>query len=212
MNGRPIFIIFIGFLILSVVSLLIVLWQRHPIFCTDSPSKTYRVELKYRYCDDLFLLSLIVPNRIEFDTYAHGKLAYESQPLLTEYWSDTNFKSLYPNITWESESILRFQRFDTRNNDLPDTVIIMNESPRKISYLAVSSLDLYLILNLEPGSRIVLPVPRYKELSWITAQGQYSDGSKIEHKGANFLHNDEIAQLIYYISVRDAGVEISLAD
>ncbi len=175
-------------------------------FTTVSPNKDYEVSLsgkKYRPS-----LPFTV-NEVRFDVLRSGKLTLTNKHLHSGGWFDPSFDDFYPKHQWISESILQFYKGDLLSEEKRDTLIIENTTSEMISYLRVNSTDLFLVFNLQPKSRMKLLAFPQTWLSWLAAEGEFSNGQGIRIKGENFYIGDKlIGPFQYHISVGYDGLTI----
>ncbi len=88
---------------------------------------------------------------------------------------DGDFRSVYPNYAWDSESILRIGN-NTVVNDQFNDVQIINTSPYPISYLLIETYgDKVVLLGIAPQATVNLKFPFKEELS---CQGEFADSRK----------------------------------
>ncbi len=116
--------------------------------------------------------------------------------LYTGDFLDNDFRELYPNYAWESESILRIGRNVENAENQFDSFKIINESPNRINYLLVETSDNKIVLfDVEPRASIDLRFPFY---GWVSCQGEFAEsdrrfGSAVEMSEAkNILNQFEI--------------------
>ena len=196
----------LSFLLISGSVVFLLYHNESALLRTDSPSLRSRVIVRYRYHD---FLSLLTPNKVTFDLHRNHKTLLQSQDILTEYWSNENFMNKYASHRWEEESILRF----IKNSDDPasfDLVSIENETSKRLSYVIVDCIDVLLVFDLDPNSRVTVGVPRSKWQTWVVARAKYEDGEVVSNSGVDIFHKGKrVNQLHYVVSIGGETIQIT---
>lgn len=124
--------------------------------------------------------------------------------LYTGDFLDSEFKELYPNNYWSSESILKIGQ---AQGEETDGLRISNETSRRLKYLLIETYgDKFVLFDVEPGAVVNLPFIYSGRLS---CQGEFSES------GARFGDAVEVANgganvdgRRFLISVRENRVSI----
>jgi hypothetical protein len=172
---------------------------------TSSPNNTYTVQLTGRKFRPK------VP-AIEHET--RFNLLKGSEPLVKDAyvdsydWFDSDFAEMYPEHKWVSESVLRFGRLANSEQSF-DSLIVSNRTDKPVRYLKITVGDMLFIFDLSPRSATKLVVPHQRWLSWVTAEGAFSDGQSLPPNGVNFFHRDRLnGPLQYCLFVSESQVNI----
>jgi hypothetical protein len=175
-------------------------------FTTSSPSGTYEVRLTGRQGRP----ALGLTNEVRFDVLKNGHPFISNAYLHSADSFDLSFEAGYPNHGWLSENILHLYREQYFRKGRPDTLVVTNKTQKTIRYLRVQSIDKFLLFDLETSSSVELSTsPPRGDIKWIGAEGEFSNGQKIELKGVNFKTRQELGSaFIYYINITDHGLTI----
>ncbi|MER3478880.1 MAG: hypothetical protein C4287_23480, partial [Leptolyngbya sp. ERB_1_2] len=147
---------------------------------------------------------------VKFNLYKNGYSVSAFQELTILGWSENGFLYKYPEYEWVGERMLRFRDWAAVSRESKDSILILNRSTRKVKYVVIDALDLFLVLDIDANSTLELKAPRYGWNSWITGQGEFADGQPIPFNGVNFHHRDKIeGSLQYCISIDDSGLNIA---
>lgn len=139
-----------------------------PLHSTLSPSHTYRVEISQKRD------SAGYERFVYLNAYRGGEPFVRDKLLYTDDWLDEDFRELYPNYPWVSDSILKIGRdfAETQSNDLR----ITNATPEQISYLLIETYgDKYVLFDVEPESVIDL---RFQFIGQLSCQGAFAESQK----------------------------------
>ena len=175
-------------------------------FTTSSPNGTYRVSLTGRKARP----ALGFTNEVCFEVLKNGEPFIPKTYLHSADSFDLSFEAGYPNHDWLSENMLHFYREEYFNKGRPDKLIVANKTAETIRYLRVQSIDKFLLFDLQASSSVELAAsPPRGDIKWVGAEGEFSNGRKIELKGVNFKTREELGSaFIYYISVTDHGLVV----
>ena len=108
---------------------------------TVSPNRKYKVEISQKRD------AAGIERYVYLNAYRNGEQFVRSKLIYTGDTLDNDFRDLYPNYSWASESILKLGRKvdETQSNSLQ----ITNESSKRISYLLIETyLDKYVLFML----------------------------------------------------------------
>ncbi len=129
----------------------------------SSPNRKYKVEISQKK-DAAGVERYVYLNAYRYEEqFVRNKLIYAGDFL------DNDFRDLYPNYSWASESILKLGRKvnETQSNGLR----IKNLSPNRISYLLVETYsDKYFLFDIEPHSIVNL---KFQFLGQLSCQGEF---------------------------------------
>lgn len=192
-------------LLLSLILHLAGTWSSE-FLTTSSPIGTYRVSLTGQKGRP----ALGLMSEVQFEVFKNGELFVPKKYLHSGDSFDLSFEAGYPNHHWLRENVLHFYRQEYFNKDRLDTVIVTNKTRERIRYLRVQALDKFLIFDLEPLDSMELAAsPPRGDIKWVGAEGEFSNGQKIELAGVNFKTRKELGDaFVYEISVSDQGLII----
>lgn len=173
---------------------------------TSSPNGTYRVSLTGQKGRPVLGLM----SEVRFEVFKNGELFVAKKYLHSGDSFDLSFEAGYPNHGWLRENVLHFYREEYFSKDRPDTVIVTNKTSKMIRYLRVQSLDKFLIFDLGPSSSMQLAASAPRgDIKWVGAEGEFSDGQKIELTGANFKTRQGLGNaFVYHVSISDHGLVV----
>jgi hypothetical protein len=175
-------------------------------FVTSSPNGTYRVSLSGRKGRP----PLGLTSEVRFEVFKNGELFVPKKYLHSGDSFDLSFEAGYPNHGWLRENVLHFYRDEYLKKDRLDTLRVANRTSEKIRYLRVQSIDKFLLFDVEPFSSMEFAAsPPRGDIKWVGAEGEFSNGQKIELTGVNFKTRRELGEaFVYYVSVTDHGLVI----
>jgi len=173
---------------------------------TSSPNGTYRVSLTGRKGRPVLGLT----SEVRFAAFKDGELFVPKKYLHSGDSFDLSFEAGYPNHRWLRENVLQFYREEYFIKDRLDTVIVTNKTSEKIRYLRVQSTDKFLLFDVEPSFSMELAAsPPRGDIKWVGAEGEFSNGQKIELTGVNFKTRKELGNaFVYQISITDHGLVV----
>jgi hypothetical protein len=173
---------------------------------TSSPIGTYRVSLTGQKGRPVLGLM----SEVRFEVFKNGELFVPKKYLHSGDSFDLSFEAGYPHHRWLRENVLHFYRQEYFNKDRLDTVIVTNKTREKIRYLRVQALDKFLIFDFEPLASMELAAsPSRGDIKWVGAEGEFSNGQKIDLAGLNFKTRPELGNaFVYEISVGEHGLVI----
>jgi hypothetical protein len=173
---------------------------------TSSPNKTYTFELTGRKSR---------PSVPGVMNEARFNLLKGTDPLVKNAyvdsydWFDSDFVEMYPEHKWVNESILRFGYKLAKSQQSIDSLTVSNRTDRLVRYLKITASDMIFVFDLPPRSATKLAVPHQGWLSWVAAQGAFSDGQSLPTNGVNFFHRDRLTDpLQYCVSVSEGLIKI----
>jgi len=156
---------------------------------TSSPNKTYTVQLtgsKFR------------PKVPGVEHEARFNLLKGSDSLVKNAyvdsydWFDSDFAEMYPQHKWVSESVLRFGYQLAKSERSIDSLTVSNRTDKLLRYLKITIGDMLFSFNVPARSATKLAVPHQGRLSWVAAEGAFSDGQSLPVNGVNFFHRDRL--------------------
>jgi hypothetical protein len=122
-----------------------------------SPKGSYSVSLIGNRSKPLLPLSY---SNLTATVSGRDSLLCSNVDLFRADFFDRAFAVKYPTTSWPHENVLRFQtKFDKRS-DLSDIVWIKNESAQIVQCLKVQLVDLFLIMDMQAGDTLQVPVTR----------------------------------------------------
>jgi hypothetical protein len=144
-----------------------------------SPNSKYKVEISQTKD------AAGIERSVYLSAYRNGESLIRNKLIYTGDLLDSDFRDIYPNYSWASESILKLGRRidETQANGLR----ITNASPNPVSYLLIETyFDKYVLLDVEPQSVVDL---KFQFLGRLSCQGEFA-ASKERFGSAVKLSND----------------------
>jgi hypothetical protein len=188
------------------VAILVSSAQSRVWLSTSSPNKTYTVQLtgsKFR------------PKVPGVEHEARFNLLKGSEPLVKNAcvdsydWFDSDFAEMYPEHKWVTESVLRFGYKLAKSEQSIDSLTVSNRTDKPVRYLKITIGDMLFIFDLPASSATKLAVPHQGWLSWVAAEGAFSDGQSLPVNGVNFFRRDRLnGPLQYCLSVSESRISI----
>jgi hypothetical protein len=196
---------FVGAIVLSIFAFMTV--GHMPVISTiESPDKTYVVLLRGK---DSGPRLPIIEHAVYSDVYRNGELIARGQKLHLGDWFDPAFKHLYTAHAWVNKSTLMFHRRKTDEGPF-DTLNITNNSSKSIRFLRLQAIDMFLLFDLKPQARVSLSASPQTWLSWVTATGEFEDGTNIRYNAENFqIDTRQRGPFTYDIKINEDGPTIS---
>jgi len=174
--------------------------QSESFLSTTSPKGTYTVRLTGR--KDRPKVPFL-NHQVLFSVSREEKVVVANSYLHSGDWFDPSFDILYPDHAWENNEILHFYKKEYFADGQPEQVVVLNKTTETIQYLHVTSVDTFLLFDIQPESttRLVVSRPR-ADSRWIKIAGQFSDGTPIQGKGVGFvLPKSKQPPFTYYIYI-----------
>jgi hypothetical protein len=190
MLGRKVIVnlgLLLTFLVVAVGAVQVVkITNQGDIFLTtSSPKGSYVVSLTGR--KDRPKLPM-VNHEVRFSLAKTGKASLTNKYLHSGDWFDPSFDLLYPQHNWVQENVLQFYKEEFFNEGERQSIVVQNKTKRGIGYLRVTSIDSFLLFDIQPGATITLVVsaPR-ADNTWITVEGEFFELQQIRQTGVGFL-------------------------
>jgi hypothetical protein len=193
------------------VAILVSSAQSRVWLSTSSPNKTYTVQLTGRE---------FRPKVPGVEHEARFNLLKGSEPVVKNAyvdsydWFDSDFAEMYPEHEWVTESVLRFGRL-TKSEQRIDSLIVSNRTDKPVRYLKITVGDMLFIFDVPARSATKLVVPHRGWLSWVAAEGAFSDGQSLPANGVNFFHRDRLngpLQYCLFVSKSRISIESPVMD
>jgi hypothetical protein len=146
-----------------------------------SPNRKYNVEISQTRD------AAGVERHVYLNAYRNGEQFVRNKLIYTGDLLDNDFRDLYPNYSWASESILKLGRKEdeTQSNGLR----IRNVSPNRISYLLVETyFDKYVLFDVEPHSTVNL---KFQFLGQLSCQGEFAESKQRFGNAVRLANNSE---------------------
>jgi hypothetical protein len=193
----------------------ITLWkittQSESFLSTTSPKGTYTVRLTGR--KDRPKLPFL-NHQVLFSVSREEKVVVANRYLHSGDWFDPSFEILYPDHAWENDEILHFYKKEFFADGQPEQVVVLNKTTGTIQHLCVTSVDTFLLFDIQPESttRLVVSRPR-GDSRWIKIEGQFSDGTPIQGRGVGFVFpKSKQLPFTYYIYIDKKSFTIESPD
>lgn len=137
------------------------------LYSTESPSKRTKAEIIQK--------RFLIERRVYLNAYQNGKQLVIQKLLYTGDFLDDDFRSLYPDYAWSSDSILRIGRNTNAVINL-DSIKVTNRSPNRINYLLIETEgDKVVLFDVEPNATIDL---RFPFTQWLSCQGEFGESKQ----------------------------------
>jgi hypothetical protein len=138
--------------------------------------------------------------------FRDGKRFLDQKLLYTGDFMDNDFRNLYPNYSWLSESILKIGQPETERRD---TLHIINGS-QQVKYLLIETyVDKFVVFDVQPGYAIDLPFGYFGRLS---CQGEFLESRKRFGDAIELLSTDADSQrppTTFSVTVTADGITIA---
>src|ERR1043165_2116642 len=157
MRRNLIFICFVAVALLLISGMAFVL-SGQTLSSAVSPKRTYTVEISQKRA------SAGMERYVYLNAYHNGEQFVRNKLLYTGDLLDNDFRDLYPNYSWVSDSVLKIGR----NVDEPQSngLRITNQSPNGISALLIETYDDKSVLfDAPPKSTVSLKFQFFGQLS-----------------------------------------------
>lgn len=200
-------LITVGITVVFSVVAAYMLQGRKTFLTTSSPAGTYKLILSGE--KDRPSLPM-VDYSVFLTVFKNEKTLVISREIYSSDWLDAGFVDWYPEHQWLTEQSLQFYRNQFRQDGPNDTVTVQNNSTKKISYLKVISVDILIILELDPKSTAVFSVSRARaDSKWVSVDGQFETGQPIIAASQDFYLPKKTGPFCFGISVADAETAIT---
>ena len=113
---------------------------------------------------------------------------------------DISFELAYPEHAWVDEKTLRFWSNHHRREDNLDTLVIANNTAKKIKFLRLKTWDLFFVFDIQPNSKLKLDLTDKSENKHISVEGEFEDGSLIDF-GANIREHGRPEPVGYCLTI-----------
>ena len=171
---------------LAVIALLLIIgvafrFSGQTLSSTLSPNRKYKVEISQKRD------AAGIERYVYLNAYRSGQQFVRNKLIYTGDLLDNDFRDLYPNYSWASESILKLGRKvdETQSNSLR----ITNETPNRISYLLIETYrDKYVLFDVEPKSIIDL---KFQFLGQLSCQGEFAEPNQRFGSAARLSNDTE---------------------
>ena len=192
---KRIVVIGLGAMLILGVAFLVSPAQSRVWLSTSSPNKTYTVQLTGRKFRPRVLG---VEHEARFNLLKGTKPVVKNAYVDSYDWFDSDFAEMYPEHKWVSESVLRFGYKLAKSQQRIDSLTVSNRTDKPVRYLKITAGDLIFIFDLPARSATKLGVPHQAWLSWVAAEGAFSDGQSLSVNGVNFFHRDKLNMPLKY--------------
>ena len=172
-------------------------FTRQGLHATESPAKRYYVKITQKR----FLIERAVYLNVTSasDSLVTGKLLYTGDFL------DNDFRDLYPNYSWLSESVLEIGRSGKPN---ADNLRVINETGKKIAYLLIETYDdKFVLFDVEPGANLNLSFGYFGQLS---CQGEFASSRERFGAAAKLVESESPkgkSEFIVRVGDNHVGIE-----
>ena len=181
--------------------------QRQVFLSTTSPKGSYVVSLTGRR--DRPRMPLL-SNEVYFSASKEGKEYLTKEFFHYGDWFDPSFDDLYPQQKWVEENVVQFYSDEFSSAGPRENIIVQNKTNKVIEYLRVTSIDSFLLFDLQPGSTITLATSGPPaDSSWLTVEGEFTEGEKIKETGVGFsFPRGRKEPFTHFIYINEDGLTI----
>ena len=174
--------------------------QSESFLSTTSPKGTYTVRLTGR--KDRPKVPFL-NHQVLFSVSREEKVVVANRYLHSGDWFDPSFDLRYPDHAWENDDILHFYKKEFFAAGQPEQIVVLNKTSEMIQYLRVTSVDTFLLFDVQPESTTRLAVSRPRtDSAWINVEGEFSDDTRIEETGVGFrFPKSKQPPFTYYIYI-----------
>ena len=201
---------FIGAAVGSV-TLVKTIKETEVLLTTTSPKGTYTVRLTGRAERPKLPF---VSHQVLFSVTMGGEVALANKYLHSGDWFDPSFGLAYPEHAWVSDQILKFYKNEFVSEGQYGRILILNKTREIIQYLRVTSVDTFLVLDVQPESTTTMDVsaPRGDSV-WIKVEGEFVGGRQIKGNGVGFLFpKGKHGPFAYYVYINENSLTIESPD
>ena len=163
---------------------------------STSPNGKYTVELT----GDKGRGGFFIPSMVKYNVLVDGKQLTRDRLVHSGDAMDISFELAYPEHAWIDERTLRFWSNRHRREDQLDTLLISNNTNKKIKFLRIKAWDMFFVFDVQPNSRLKLAFTHRSEGQGISAEGEFEDGSLIDY-GVGFPENGSREPLGYCMTI-----------
>lgn len=121
---------------------------------------------------------------------------------------DISFELEYPEHAWIDERTLRFWSNEHRCEDNLDTLVIANNTAKKIRFLRIEAWDMFFVFDVQPNSELEVTFTHRTESKQISAEGEFEDGSLIDY-GVSFPGHKRREPLGYCLTINYDHVSVN---
>jgi len=119
-----------------------------------------------------------VTNILRFRAVREGAV-YAEGPLYEIEGSGPTFRDKFPNTEWVGDSALHFW-YPLKSVVKRDaSLVVHNGGARSLKWLQLRYNELFLVLGLDPGHSVELPLFRWEPYVWISVDGEFEDGRPV---------------------------------
>ncbi len=181
--------------------------QNDPFLTTSSPKGIYRVSFIGQQSRPKVPF---VSNEVVFSVTKNGSDFLKNKYFHSGDWLDPSFDLLYPQHQWRRDDLVHFYRQEYFNQGERESIVVENKTRKVIPYLRVTSVDSFLMFEIQPGasSTLVVSAPR-TDNRWVNVEGEFLDGKKIKNQGVGFLFKPgQKGPFAYYICINEDDLTI----
>ena len=142
----------------------------------------------------------VIPSVVRYNILVDGKLLTRDRLVHSGDAMDISFELAYPEHAWIDEKTLRFWSNRHRREDLLDTLLVSNNTGKKIKFLWIKTWDMFFVFDVQPNSKLKLAFTHRSEGKGILVEGEFEDGSRIAY-GVSFLENGSRDPLGYCMTI-----------
>jgi len=187
-----------GLAVALTAGIIIHWWIAEPVawLSSSSPNNKYKVEFTGDKGRGGFLIYSVVNYNILVDgeLLTRDRLAHYGDAM------DISFELAYPEHAWIDGNTLRFWSNRHRREDNLDTLLISNNTDKKIRFLRITSWDMFFVFDVQPGSQLKLSFTHRSEGKGIAVEGEFEDRSLINY-GVRFPESGSREPMGYCLKI-----------
>lgn len=183
--------------------------HREVVLTTSSPANSYTVRLAgQRGRPKVPLLYHGVSFSVIKNNGAKESLSHKY--VHSGDWFDPSFDHLYRQHKWVEENVLQLYNEEFSNDGEKENIVVQNKSDKVIEYLRVTSTDIFLLFDIQPGATVTLVTSDSRSGNrWISVEGEFPEGRKIRETGTDFLApRDRKGRFTFFITINEDGPTI----
>lgn len=173
---------------------------------TTSPQHNYVVEVRgllSRPSNPFSTNRLTFTARRDSSIVATGTL-YEADSM------DDGFGEIYPEHNWPAENVLLFLSTARKYFPISDRLTIANSSSHRIAFARIVYCNLYLVLDLEPGTVLHINAPRDSAAA-VSVEAQLDGFKNVLYAGKGLSYSSSLPSTPVDVAVGVGESEIKLS-
>lgn len=149
------------------------------------------------------------PSHHVWATLTSSTRVWKDVPVHTSGWMDSGFDARFQNVEWPAENVLRFVGLPESRSE-SSSIVVQNLSSRRVDCLRVHVSDLFLVLGLEPASKVAMSAttPLGNATAYMEVAEVSANGLLMRQTDKDFSRSKPRAPVHYTVVIRDSGIEL----